>query len=60
MGSGGTLDEFLSDEKNMSFVALRLSENKFAFAAWHGIDSRTTGRGGTDMGLRLFNTTHLD
>lgn len=32
----------------LSFVALRLSENKF------------TGQGGTDTGNRLFNTTNLD
>ncbi|OKL62234.1 hypothetical protein UA08_02343 [Talaromyces atroroseus] len=33
---------------HLSFIALRLSENKF------------TGKGGTDTGNRLFNTTNLD
>jgi uracil phosphoribosyltransferase/phosphoserine phosphatase/adenylate kinase len=35
------------DDKSLSIVALRLSTNKF------------TGRGTTDTGNRLFNTTHL-
>lgn len=45
--SGGSLDQALSRHANLSLVALRLSDNKF------------TGRGTTDTGNRLFNTTHL-
>jgi uracil phosphoribosyltransferase/phosphoserine phosphatase/adenylate kinase len=44
--SNGSLGQLAHD--NLSFVALRMSENKF------------TGRGTTDTGNRLFNTTHLD
>lgn len=43
----GILKELASVD-DLSLVALRLSDNKF------------TGRGGTDTGNRLFNTTHLD
>ncbi|KAF6803638.1 uracil phosphoribosyltransferase [Colletotrichum sojae] len=38
----------LASVGDLSLVALRLSDNKF------------TGKGGTDTGHRLFNTTHLD
>jgi hypothetical protein len=43
----GSLVQALSRHANISLVALRLSENKF------------TGRGTTDTGNRLFNTTQL-
>lgn len=44
----GPLRRLLADDMNISVVTLRLSDNKF------------TGRGTTDTGHRLFNTTHLD
>lgn len=46
--SKGRLSRLLVEDENISIVTLRLSENKF------------TGRGGTDTGHRLFNTTDLD
>ncbi|RYP26224.1 hypothetical protein DL768_011789 [Monosporascus sp. mg162] len=45
--SEGKLAHALASDIRLSVVALRLSENKF------------TGRGSTDTGNRLFNTTHL-
>ena len=45
--SGGSFAQALAHHSNLSLVALRLSDNKF------------TGRGTTDTGNRLFNTTHL-
>jgi hypothetical protein len=45
--SEGGLGQALAHHANLSLVALRLSDNKF------------TGRGTTDTGNRLFNTTHL-
>ncbi|KAJ5781293.1 hypothetical protein N7457_006453 [Penicillium paradoxum] len=45
--SAGRIAQTLGRIRNLSFVALRLSENKF------------TGRGTTDTGNRLFNTTHM-
>ena len=45
--SGGSLTQALARHAKFSLVALRLSDNKF------------TGRGTTDTGNRLFNTTHL-
>lgn len=45
--SGGSLAGALARHSNLSIVALRLSDNKF------------TGKGTTDTGNRLFNTTHL-
>jgi uracil phosphoribosyltransferase/phosphoserine phosphatase/adenylate kinase len=45
--SEGSLAQVLARHANLSLVALRLSDNKF------------TGRGTTDTGNRLFNTTHL-
>jgi uracil phosphoribosyltransferase len=45
--SEGNLAQVLARDANLSLVALRLSDNKF------------TGRGTTDTGNRLFNTTHL-
>ncbi|KAI9798893.1 MAG: hypothetical protein M1833_004396 [Piccolia ochrophora] len=45
--SEGSLVRALGRHSNVSLVALRLSDNKF------------TGRGTTDTGNRLFNTTHL-
>ncbi|KAF2183747.1 hypothetical protein K469DRAFT_582257 [Zopfia rhizophila CBS 207.26] len=45
--SGGSLAQALARHAKLSLVALRLSDNKF------------TGRGSTDTGNRLFNTTHL-
>ncbi|KAK3298098.1 uracil phosphoribosyltransferase-domain-containing protein [Chaetomium fimeti] len=44
----GLLGRILETDRALSMVALRLSENRFQ------------GRGGTDTGNRLFNTTHLD
>lgn len=44
----GALAKCLGQDEKLRVVALRLSENKY------------TGRGGTDTGNRLFNTTHLD
>jgi uracil phosphoribosyltransferase len=45
--SKGSLVQTLARHVKISLVALRLSDNKF------------TGRGTTDTGNRLFNTTHL-
>ena len=45
--SEGSLAQALGRHANLSLVALRLSDNKF------------TGRGVTDTGNRLFNTTHI-
>ena len=45
--SEGSLAQALARDKQVSLVALRLSNNKF------------TGSGTTDTGNRLFNTTHL-
>ena len=45
--SEGSLAQALNRHAKLSLVALRLSDNKF------------TGRGTTDTGNRLFNTTHL-
>ncbi|TAQ88885.1 hypothetical protein B7494_g2812 [Chlorociboria aeruginascens] len=45
--SSGSLAQALAPNTNCSLIALRLSDNKF------------TGRGTTDTGHRLFNTTHL-
>ncbi|OCK85219.1 hypothetical protein K432DRAFT_400421 [Lepidopterella palustris CBS 459.81] len=45
--SRGSLAQALAGHSNLSLVALRISDNKF------------TGRGTTDTGNRLFNTTHL-
>ncbi|KAK7051776.1 uracil phosphoribosyltransferase [Favolaschia claudopus] len=45
---GGVLGDMLLEDENVGVVALRVSENKY------------TGRGGTDTGHRLFNSTHLD
>ena len=45
--SEGSLALALARHAKLSLVALRLSDNKF------------TGRGSTDTGNRLFNTTHL-
>lgn len=42
-----TLAHKMQEDKKLNIIALRLSENKF------------TGRGGTDTGNRLFNTTHI-
>lgn len=44
---GGSLELSLPLNANISLVFLRLSENRY------------TGKGGTDTGNRLFNTTHL-
>ncbi|EAQ87080.1 hypothetical protein CHGG_08333 [Chaetomium globosum CBS 148.51] len=44
----GLLGRVLETDKALSVIALRLSNNRFQ------------GRGGTDTGNRLFNTTHLD
>ncbi|KAF7508333.1 hypothetical protein GJ744_009324 [Endocarpon pusillum] len=44
---GGSLAQVLARHARVSLVALRISENKFS------------GRGTTDTGNRLFNTTHL-
>ncbi|KAF2788261.1 uracil phosphoribosyltransferase [Melanomma pulvis-pyrius CBS 109.77] len=46
--SKGKFADVLSRDQNLSLVALRLSENKY------------TGKGGTDTGHRLFNTTDQD
>ncbi|KAI1079196.1 uracil phosphoribosyltransferase-domain-containing protein [Whalleya microplaca] len=45
--SGGEYSRVFTNCKNLTIVALRFSENQF------------TGRGGTDTGNRLFNTTDL-
>jgi uracil phosphoribosyltransferase len=45
--SEGAFSQALEHDMNLSLVALRLSDNKF------------TGKGTTDTGNRLFNTTHL-
>lgn len=44
----GALANALAEDRNLQLVALRISDNKF------------TGRGTTDTGNRLFNTTQLD
>jgi len=44
----GRCADLLSRDQNLSLVALRVSKNKY------------TGRGGTDTGHRLFNTTDQD
>lgn len=46
--SGGAIAKLLEEDLNVDVVALRMSDNKY------------TGKGGTDTGHRLFNTTHLD
>lgn len=46
--SGTEFAQFLTADRNVYVAALRKSDNKF------------TGRGGTDTGNRLFNTTQLD
>lgn len=43
----GALTQILSVDFNVGLIALRLSDNKY------------TGKGTTDTGNRLFNTTHL-
>ncbi|KAK6329823.1 hypothetical protein TWF730_006120 [Orbilia blumenaviensis] len=43
----GSLAQEVRNRRNINIVALRLSENKF------------TGKGNTDTGNRLFNTTHI-
>ncbi|KAF8345319.1 uracil phosphoribosyltransferase-domain-containing protein [Amanita rubescens] len=45
--SKGVFSQALEHDMNLSLVALRLSDNRF------------TGKGTTDTGNRLFNTTHL-
>ena len=45
--SEGVFSQALEDDMNLGLVALRLSDNKF------------TGKGTTDTGNRLFNTTQL-
>jgi hypothetical protein len=45
--SEGSVAQALARHANFSLVALRLSDNKF------------TGRGTTDTGNRLFNTTRV-
>ncbi|KAK0361561.1 hypothetical protein LTR02_017782 [Friedmanniomyces endolithicus] len=47
VGKNGSLAALAHDQGHLSLVALRLSENKY------------TGRGTSDTGNRLFNTTHL-
>ncbi|KAF2871512.1 uracil phosphoribosyltransferase-domain-containing protein [Massariosphaeria phaeospora] len=44
----GAFADMLKQDKKLTLVALRLSENKYK------------GKGGTDTGHRLFNTTNLD
>lgn len=46
--AGGLIAKLLDDDRNVHVVALRMSDNKY------------TGKWGTNTGLRLFNTTHLD
>ncbi|KAK7757012.1 hypothetical protein SLS62_001028 [Diatrype stigma] len=46
IADGGLIHEY-GEQAEIDLIALRLSENKF------------TGTGSTDMGNRLFNTTHL-
>ncbi|KAH6851360.1 uracil phosphoribosyltransferase-domain-containing protein [Chaetomium sp. MPI-CAGE-AT-0009] len=48
LASAGLLGRVLETDRALGLVALRLSDNRFQ------------GRGGTDTGNRLFNTTHLD
>lgn len=48
ISSGGAIAKLLEEDLNVNVVALRMSDNKY------------TGKGGTDTGHRLFNTTHLD
>ncbi|TID18320.1 PRTase-like protein [Venturia nashicola] len=45
---GGKVGSLLEEDPNVSVIALRQSKNKY------------TGKGGTDTGHRLFNTTHMD
>ena len=45
--SGGSFDRLVEEQKNLSLVTLRVSDNRF------------TGRGPSDTGNRLFSTTHL-
>ncbi|KAE9969111.1 hypothetical protein EG328_000184 [Venturia inaequalis] len=45
---GGKIGVLLEEDPKVSVVALRESVNKY------------TGKGGTDTGHRLFNTTHMD
>ena len=47
ISSEGNLTQALGGYAKLDFVTLRLSDNKY------------TGRGTTDTGNRLFNTTHL-
>jgi hypoxanthine phosphoribosyltransferase len=44
----GAMARMLAADENAWLVALRVSKNKF------------TGKGGTDTGNRLFNTTRMD
>jgi uracil phosphoribosyltransferase len=46
--NGGSIAQILERDENFSLVSLRLSDTKF------------TGKGTTDTGNRLFNTTQLD
>ena len=48
LSAENVLGRVLEADKALSLVALRLSENKFQ------------GRGGTDTGNRLFNTTQFN
>jgi uracil phosphoribosyltransferase/phosphoserine phosphatase/adenylate kinase len=48
LDSVGLLGRVLEKDRALGVIALRLSKNRFQ------------GRGGTDTGNRLFNTTHLD
>lgn len=45
---GGKIGKLIDKDPNVFVIALRKSENKY------------TGKGGTDTGHRLFNTTHMD
>lgn len=45
---GGKIGKLLDEDSHFSVIALRESDNKY------------TGKGGTDTGHRLFNTTHMD
>ncbi|KAJ7706627.1 uracil phosphoribosyltransferase-domain-containing protein [Mycena metata] len=46
--SDGLLGDILARDDNVGFISLRLSDNKY------------TGKGTTDTGNRLFNSTHID
>ena len=48
VGEAAVFGTMMSRDEMVELVALRMSENKF------------TGRGGTDTGNRLFNTTRLE